>query len=371
MKDIKKFEIFLSAPPGLELTLKAEAQERGFAKPKAVPGGVRFRGAWPEVWRANLELRGTARVLARIGGFQAMHLDQLKQRCIDFGWMDLLHRDVPVRVDVTCKSSRIYHERAAAQRVEESLSEVLGVPISGEDALRLMVRIENNQCTFSIDTSGDLLHKRGHKEAVGKAPMRETLAALFLRQCGYDGTEPVLDPMCGSGTFVIEAAEIAMGLAPGRARSFAFERLATFDAEVWNKMRTPPEACETTLQFHGSDRDAGAIRDATANATRAGVAGICQFQTHAISDLQRPDGPPGLVIVNPPYGDRIGDKRQLFGLYGALGKVLKDRFAGWRVGLITSDAGLAKATGLPFDPPGTSVPHGGLKVTLWQTNALA
>ncbi len=371
MKQARKFEIFLTAPPGMELALKAEAKARGFAKPKALPGGVRFRGAWPEVWRANLELRGASRVLVRLGGFQAMHLDQLKQLATDFSWMDVLRRDVPVRVDVTCKSSRIYHERAAAQRIEEALSEVLGVPIGGDDALGLMVRIEDNQCVFSIDTSGELLHKRGHKEAVGKAPMRETLAALFLRQCGYEGTEPVLDPMCGSGTFVIEAAEIAMGLAPGRSRSFAFEHLVSFDPAAWAEMRTAATPHPTPLRFYGSDRDAGAVKAAHANAARAGVSDHCQFDTRSISDLARPDGPPGLVIVNPPYGDRIGDKRQLFGLYGTTGKVLKERIAGWRVGLITTDAGLAKATGLPFGPPSASVPHGGLKVTLWQTEALA
>ncbi|WP_371225532.1 THUMP domain-containing class I SAM-dependent RNA methyltransferase [Roseovarius sp. 2305UL8-3] len=370
MRDAKKFEIFLGAPPGLELALKSEAQERGFAKPKAVPGGVRFRGAWPEVWRANLELRGAGRVLARLGGFQAMHLDQLKQRCMDFSWMDVLRRDVPVRVDVTCKSSRIYHERAAAQRIEDALREVLGVPIGGEDALRLMVRIEDNQCTFSVDTSGELLHKRGHKEAVGKAPLRETLAALFLRQSGYKGNEPVLDPMCGSGTFVIEAAEIAMGLPPGRSRSFAFEHLAPFDPDAWDQIRSSATTRRSDLQFYGSDRDAGAIKAAQANAARAGVGDTCQFNTNPISDLKRPEGPAGLVIVNPPYGDRIGDKRQLFGLYGAMGHVLKERFKGWRVGLITTDAGLAKATGLPFDTPSASVPHGGLKIALWQTRTL-
>ena len=128
-----------------------------------------------------------------------------------------------------------------------------------------MVRIEDDYCTFSVDTSGEPLHRRGHKEAVGKAPMRETLAALFLRQCGYDGAEPVLDPMCGSGTFVIEAAEMAAGLAPGRTRRFAFEDLAGFDAEAWAEMKQAPSR-GTDIIFHGSDRDAGAVKSAVANA---------------------------------------------------------------------------------------------------------
>lgn len=370
MRDAPKFEIFLSAPPGLELALKGEALAAGFSKPKAVPGGVTFRGKWPDVWRANLELRGAGRVLARIGQFRASHLSQLDWQARAFDWGAVLQPDVAVKVEATCKASKIYHERAAAERVEGALSEVFGAPIGGDDALKLMVRIENDLCTLSVDTSGDLLHKRGHKEAVGKAPMRETLAALFLRQCGYDGSHPVLDPMCGSGTFVIEAAEMALGLKPGRSRAFGFERLVTFDASIWADMRAPQPARQTELRFFGSDRDAGAIAGAEANAARAGVDHVATFTKHAISEVERPDGPPGLVIVNPPYGARIGDKRQLFGLYGAMGKVLAQGFGGWRVGLITTETGLAKATGLPFGPAGPVVAHGGLKIRLWQTGPL-
>ena len=202
--------------------------------------------------------------------------------------------------------------------------------------------------------------------------MRETLASLFLRQCGFDGSEPVVDPMCGSGTFVIEAAEIAARLNPGRSRRFAFEQLATFDAAAWARMRgvesrrTPPPP----VRFHGSDRDAGAIAMAQANAERAGVAAFTAFRQCPISDIAAPEGPPGLVIVNPPYGARIGDKKKLLPLYRALGQPLLTRFPGWRVGLITSEPTLAKATGLPFLPPAAPVPHGGLRVTLFQTAAL-
>lgn len=371
MRDAPKFEIFLSAPPGLELMLKAEAQQRGFDKPKAVPGGVVFRGKWPDVWRANLELRGAGRVLARLGQFRAMHLAQLHKRAQAFDWGAVLRPDVPVTVEATCRGSRIYHERAAQERVELALRDCFGAMIGGAEAVRLMLRIEDDLCTISVDTSGELLHKRGHKTAIGKAPMRETMAALFLRQCGYHGQEPVLDPMCGSGTFPIEAAEMALGLQPGRARDFAFERLATFDSALWQDMRQSTPAALPDLSFYGSDRDAGAIAGARANAERAGVAALVRFAHHAISDLHRPDGPPGLIIVNPPYGGRIGDKRQLFGLYGAMGKTIGTGFAGWRVGLITTEMGLARATGLPFGRSGPVVAHGGLKIRLWQTGPLS
>lgn len=365
-----RFEIFLAAPPGLEAILAQEAREAGFADPVTVPGGVTTTGGWPDVWRANLCLRGAGRVLARIGEFRAMHPAQLDKRARKFPWGEVLRPDVPVRVEASCKRSKIYHAGAAASRVERAISEELGAPISKEAQLRVMVRIEDDLVTLSVDTSGEPLHRRGHKEFVGKAPMRETLVALFLRQCGYRGTEPVLDPMCSSGTFPIEAAEIAAGLMPGRTRRFAFEDLAGFDAEAWAAMRAG-QARDTELRFHGSDRDAGAIRGAGANAARAGVEGLCRFACQPLSDIERPAGPPGLVIVNPPYGGRIGNRKLLFGLYGSLGKVLSERFSGWRVGLVTSDDGLARSSGLPFAPPGPHVAHGGLKVRLWQTGPLA
>lgn len=370
MNSVADLEIFLVAPPGLEAVLADEARARGFVDPVPVPGGVQIRGGWPEVWRANLELRGASRVLVRIGAFRAFHLAQLDKRARKFPWGDFLCRDVPLRVEVSCKSSRIYHAGAAAQRIETAIREELGAPIAADADVQIKARIKDDLCTISIDTSGASLHKRGYKEAIGKAPMRETLASLFLRQCGYEGREPVVDPMCGSGTFVIEAAEIAAGLKPGRSRSFAFEQLVSFDAAAWQRLRESAPAAKSGVRFFGSDRDAGAVRMSRENAERAGVAAFTDFQQCAISDIIPPDGAPGLVMVNPPYGARIGDKKALYALYGALGHVLLTRFGGWRIGLITNEASLAKTTGLPFAPPGRPVTHGGLKVLLFQTGPL-
>jgi putative N6-adenine-specific DNA methylase len=370
MSTIGDFEIFLVTVPGLESVLCAEASAKGFRNAKAVAGGVTMRGGWPDVWRANLLIRGVTRVLVRIGEFKVLHLWQLDKRARKFPWAEVLRRDVPVRVEVTCRKSRIYHAGAAAQRIETAIREELGDTIDPEADVCIKARIEDDLCTISIDTSGESLHKRGYKEEVGRAPMRETLASLFLAQCGFTGTEPVVDPMCGSGTFVIEAAEIASGLEPGRSRSFAFEQLAGFDAAAWQRLREQKHHVKLAIRFHGYDRDAGAIRMSRVNAARAGVADVTEFKQQPISDLAPPEGPPGLVIVNPPYGDRIGDKKPLFALYGALGKTLLARFAGWRVGLITTDSSLARTTGLPFTTPGRSVSHGGLNVTLYQTGRL-
>lgn len=364
------FEIFLVTFPGLEPVLCAEAQAKGFREPMAVKGGVTVRGGWPEVWRANLEIRGASRVLARIGAFRAFHLAQLDKRARRLAWGDVLRPDVPVRVEASCKGSRIYHAGAAAQRIATAIREELGAPVSAEAEIQVKARIDDDLCTVSIDTSGESLHKRNHKEAVNKAPMRESLASLFLRQCGYDGAEPVVDPMCGSGTFVIEAAEIAAGLHSGRSRRFAFEMLAGFDEAAWQRLRGTGGGTRPDLRFHGSDRDAGAVAMSRANAERAGVADLTEFRHHAISDLAPPAGPPGLVIVNPPYGNRIGDSKSLYPLYGALGQTLLARFSGWRVGLVTSDPSLARTTLLPFEPPSAPVSNGGVRVTLFRTGSL-
>lgn len=360
-------EIFLITAPGLEGLLADEARECGFEVQGTIAGGVTITGDWPDVWRANLHLRGATRVLARIGEFRAMHLAQLDKRASKFPWSDVIPEGATVNVEATCRKSRIYHAGAAQQRVENALR-AAGATISKDAAFSIRVRIEDDLVTFSLDTSGESLHKRGHKEAVNKAPIRETLAALFLRACGYEGSEPVYDPMCGSGTFVIEAAEIALGLDAGRSRTFAFQDLASFDLPVFEALRRPPR--DTALRFFGSDRDAGAIRMSQANATRAGVENQTEFLLKPISDITPPSSEHGLVIVNPPYGGRIGNKKPLYGLYAALGERLKTEFSGWRVGVITSEQSLAKATGLPFQPAGPVISHGGIKIRLWQTGPL-
>ena len=166
-------EIFLVAVPGLEGPLCAEARAKGF-RAKTVPGGVSVKGGWSEAWRANLELRGASRVIARLGSFRAIHLSQLDKRARQFPWGETLRRDIPFRVEVSCKSSRIYHSGAAAERIERAIREELGAPASQEAEVCIKVRIEDNVCTIGVDTSGEPLHKRGHKQEVSKAPMRET-----------------------------------------------------------------------------------------------------------------------------------------------------------------------------------------------------
>ncbi len=363
------FELLLTCAPGLENAVADEAREKSFSVQGQLVGGVLLKGGWPDVWRANLTLRGANSVLARIGSFPASHMSELDKRARKFEWARWLPKHVPLKVTASCKASRLYHSGAVCQRIETALREEFGAEFSEDAPIEVMARIERNICTLSIDTSGVLLHKRGLKQATAKAPMRETMAAMMLRQCSYRGLEPVLDPMCGSGTFILEAAEIAQGLLPGRVRQYAFEKLPSFNDGEWQKMKMQTRR-ETQFHFLGYDRDAGAIKAATANAARAGVLDCASFAHQPISVLKRPEGPPGLVICNPPYGARIGDLKKLSGLYASLGHVLRHGFSGWRVGLITNEASLAKATGLPFAKPSEPIVHGGIKIRLYQSPIL-
>ncbi|MEM7469791.1 MAG: class I SAM-dependent RNA methyltransferase [Pseudomonadota bacterium] len=364
-----RYEIFATAPPGLEHFLLEEIRALRFEGVTASPGGVTFKGSWPDIWRANLELRGASRILVRIGQFMSFHLAQLDKRATKFPWADTLPSGLTLKVDVTTQKSKIYHAGAAQERLEKAL-QANGYQISPVADVTLKARLDDNKVTLSLDSSGDGLHKRGHKQAIGKAPMRETLAALFLRQAGFDGSVPLLDPMCGSGTFPIEAAEISLGAQPGRSRDFAFMKFAGFEPEAFEALRRPLPAPKSPPRFFGSDRDAGVVQHAQQNADRAGVAPICQFEKKPVSELTRPSGSPGLIMINPPYGTRIGNKKLLYALHNSIGQVLQERFRGWRVGIITSEAALAKATGLPFKKPSAPVPHGGLRVRLFQTSAL-
>ncbi|MEO1656861.1 MAG: class I SAM-dependent RNA methyltransferase [Pseudomonadota bacterium] len=362
--------IFLAAPPGLEPWLLEEARELGLTKPRAVPGGVECTGQWADVWRANLWLRGASRVLVRLGSFRAAHLSTLDKRSRTLPWESVLTPGTTISVEATCRASKIYHSGAAAERVRKAAIAKAGVAFDKGGGAKIFVRIEKDICTVSLDTSGELLHKRGYKQSVVKAPLRETMAALFLHAAGFSGQEPLIDPMCGSGTIPLEAALWSRGLAPGRDRHFAFERLATFDADVCEAMRRETPTTNTVNTVIGADRNGAAIEASRQNAERAGLSDVVQFRHQPLSQLERPEGPPGLVMINPPYGERIGDRRELTALYASIGSVMRDRFTGWRAAIVTSDAKLAKATGLPFKQPGPPVPHGPLRVRLYQTDPL-
>jgi len=282
--------------------------------------------------------------LARIGEFRALYLSQLEKTALEFPWHDTLPSGALVSVETACHKSKIYHAGAATQRVEEALvaNDFFLAPAGTEGSYSIRVRIDRDIVTMSLDTSGEPLYKRGHKQAVNKAPMRETMASMFLRDAGFNGKEALYDPMCGSGTFVIEAAEIARRFDCGRARTFAFQTLPTFDAEAFAAMGSPDRPA--AYPCFGSDRDQGAIKMSIQNAERAGVDDVTSFHHASISDIAPPTDAAGLVICNPPYGARLGNKTPLVGLYALFGEPTKHEFKGSPKTIVPSEPRLPNAT---------------------------
>jgi putative N6-adenine-specific DNA methylase len=233
-----------------------------------------------------------------------------------------------------------------------------------------VVRVLRDQFTISADTSGELLHMRGYRQAVAKAPMRETLAAALLLGSGWRGATPLVDPMCGSGTIPIEGALIARRLPPGGRREFAFMQWPNFDRETWEGLTREADTdalASSPVQIIGSDRDAGAIASATANAERAGVLDGVELAVRALSELHPPDEP-GTVAINPPYGVRVGDTRKLRDLYAQLGNLMRRRCPGWTLALLAADERLARETGLDLEPVFATT-NGGIRVVAWRGTA--
>ena len=361
-----EFEIFIVCIPGLEHELFSEIKKNSFKQTKLMVGGISLFGDWRDVWRANFYLRGATKVLVRFASFRATHLAQLDKLSYKLNWENLLQNNKSFRVETVCRKSKIYHSKAATERISKAISDKINAKEDSKSGIIIKTRISSDICTISLDSSGEGLHKRGYKIATGKAPIRETLAALFLQKMKFDGSQVVYDPMCGSGTIVIEAAQIALGLPAGRNRTFAFMELPSFQKDEYEKL-TQVNKKKINLKFYGSDRDNGAIEKSIKNSRKAGVETFCNFKTSSIGEAVPPTQDPGIILVNPPYGKRVGDRKKLFALYKSLGQTLLEKFVGWRVGIITSDPGLAKSTGLKFLDVSSAVDNGGIKVQLYET----
>jgi putative N6-adenine-specific DNA methylase len=364
--------MFAACAPGLEPLVLGELKALGAQALQTVAGGVIFRGDLDLLMRANLHLRCATRVLLELQNFRVSHLAQLHKRAAKVDWAAFVPRGARVRVQVSCKRSRIYHSDAAAQRVSRALEDSVSARSVGGDseaALPVRVHIERDVCRLSLDASGEALWRRGQKREVGAAPLRENLAAAGLLACGYDGAEPLLDPMCGSGTLLLEAGSIALNRAPGRERDFAFMHWAGFDLSAWETLLADASGRERSgpaAGLFGSDINAGAVGVSRRNLERAGLGEWVRLERRRLVDLTAPVER-GLWISNPPYGARLGRSADLFGLYEDMGRVFGERFGGWRLALFTSQPKLAEATGLSFEPSRPAWPHGGLKIRLYRT----
>ena len=380
---------FAVCAPGLEAFTARELKDLGLQVPSSPSsrdslkekgeveevGGVECRGSVIDLYRANLRLRTASRVLFHLGSFYADTFSDLGRRAKRVSWEAYLKPGRPVALRVTCHKSRLFHSAAVTERVMESIGARMGqIPprkkFEGEEESDppqlIIVRLVENRCTLSVDSSGALLHRRGYRLATAKAPLRETLAAGILMASDWDLKSPLVDPFCGAGTIPIEAALMARKIAPGLHRHFAFMDWPDFRSKEWESLKAQAQEGQSVsgpLPFiMGSDRDAGAIQAARSNAGRAGVAEGIEFSCLPVSAIEPPTGP-GWVVTNPPYGVRLAIRKDLIKLYTRFGRVLRMKCPGWQVTMLCNSAQLLSATGLGLDL-GISTRNGGVKVRL-------
>lgn len=365
----ERLSIFAVTAPGVEGVCARELAALGVAG-AAEPGGVAWEGTMDDVRRANLWLRTASRVVVRAAAFRARTFFELERHARRVEWERWVAPGAPVRLRVTSRKSKLYHEAAIAERLlgfidarvggigETATAKGVEDDEPGDDGAGQLftVRVVRDEVVISADSSGALLHLRGYRQALARAPLRETLAAAMLLGAGWTGDTPLVDPMCGSGTIPIEAALIARGIAPGVAlagrapRAFAFTRWPGDDGAAWERM--VDEARErirpaSPVAILGSDRDAGAVEAARANAARAGVGDDVELEQKPVSAIEPPPGP-GLIIANPPYGVRVGESDALRSLYAALGRTARARAAGWTLALLSADRKLEGQVGVAF-----------------------
>jgi putative N6-adenine-specific DNA methylase len=344
-------EAFAITAPGLSRIAARELADIGIAVAEVEAAGVTFKGGLREVYAANLHARTVSRVIVRLARFPARTFAELERRSAKIPWSKFIAPGRTFELRVTSRKSRLYHSDAVAERIERAVREGAGGELSesdpseereGERAQLIIVRLERDECTINMDSSGALLHMRGYRRATAKAPMRETIAAAMLLACEWRANEPLFDPFCGSGTIPIEGAMLTRRIPPGLDRVFAFQQWPWLEAGMWSRIRRDAEteildAPQTPII--GADRDEGAIRAATENAARAGVEGQIEFVVSSVSEASV-EADPGWVITNPPYGVRVGTSRELRNLYARLGAVLRERFGGWRLAFLSADHAL-------------------------------
>ncbi|MCC6158863.1 MAG: class I SAM-dependent RNA methyltransferase [Deltaproteobacteria bacterium] len=361
----RRFDLFAMCAPGIEPALYDEMGEIGVEPLRAVHGGVEFLGTSRDLYRANLWLRTAGRVLMRVGEFVAMSFPELARKVRRIPWVDWLAPGTPIEVRAASHGSKLNIRKKIESVVSDTIGERLGEPKPGRAPVLVLARFDQNTCTISLDTSGDLLHRRGHRRETALAPLRETMAAAMLRYAGFDPAEPFVDPMCGAGTLVLEAALWALRRAPGADRDFAFMDFADFDAKLWSSLREEAVANARDMlraPIVGADANASAAAAAHGNLDRAGLASQVEVRHVPIHRLS-PPREPGLVSFNPPFGSRVGSPGSLGTLYSKAGDVLRERFVGWRFGVLTADEAMWKAMRLRYDAAFPML-HGGVRVRL-------
>jgi len=376
---------FAVVAPGLEEVARRELAALPEATDVcAVDGGVEWRGPPSAGARANLWARTVTRVLVRVGDVDAREFGKLRRGLARLPWAPFVPAGATIAVRATASKCRLYHTGAIAESIVlglgDAVRDVSAAPKAkpdedGEEPVTadaptttIYVRGVGDRFTFSVDASGELLHRRGARTEVGAAPLRETLAAGVLALADWSPSEALVDPMCGAGTIPIEAASSALDRAPGLDRAFATARWPLFadhpelERALLDDARGRAAAPRATIIVAGSDRDPKLIESARRNAARARVDAQISFTCADLADARAPAAT-GLVVVNPPYGRRLGDPRRIDRAYRDLGRVLRARFAGWRAAVLVPARTPPAALGLPVTAR-FPLTNGGLRVAL-------
>jgi putative N6-adenine-specific DNA methylase len=349
------FTCFAAVPRGAEEIAAAELQELGVGGVQAARGGVSFVTDRAGLYKANLWLRTASRVLVQLTVFPCTTPAELYGGVHAIDWTLLITPDMTLAVDCSLRDSALTHsgfvalktKDAIVDRIREACGSRPNVD-TASPAVRINVHLHKNVCTVSLDSSGDPLDRRGYRLERNEAPLRETLAAAVIALTGWNGSIPLADPMCGSGTIPIEAALVAGRVAPGLQRSFGFQRWLDYDRMLWDRLLREADSGIRTLPvglITGCDKDSRALALASRNADKAGFAGQLHF-FHAALDVFQPEGDKGVIIINPPYGKRLGDEEELKELYCQIGDIMKKRCRGWTGYVLTGNLELAKYIGL-------------------------
>ncbi|HVC11299.1 MAG TPA: THUMP domain-containing protein [Burkholderiales bacterium] len=369
---------FAPCPRGLEPLLAQELAGLGARAPVATAGGVGFEGGWEACYRANLWSRLASRVLWRIAAFDYASEEEVYRATRALAWQKLFEVGCTLRVNVTAQHSPLKSIEFATLRIKDAICDRFRDETGHRPSVdrvspdvRVHAFLDARRATLYLDTSGEPLFKRGWRLAKVEAPLRENLAAAIVLLSGWQPEEPLLDPMCGGGTLLAEAAALALRRAPGAGRAFGFERLAAFDGQLWHRLRS--EAAQLPpaprLALYGSDSDPGALEAARSTLAAAGFEGLVQLEQCDLLERKAPAGH-GVLLANPPYGERIGEEEALARFYPQLGDVLKRNFAGWRCYFFTADLRLPKLIRLQ---PSRRVPlyNGALECRLYEFRIVA
>jgi putative N6-adenine-specific DNA methylase len=346
---LEKF--FASCPRGLETLLAEDLTAAGVKDLKQIPGGVHFVAEWPTCYAANLHSRIATRILWRVAHGRYTKEDDIYTLALDCPWPQWFKAEQTIRVDVTAVKSPLKSLDFITLRIKDAVCDRFRADTgkrpsvdTREPEVRVHGFITVDECTLYIDTSGAPLYQRGLRQKTVEAPLKENVAAGILRLSGWQPGTPLLDPMCGSGTFLVEAAQMALNIAPGAGRGFGFQNLKNFQLDAWKDLLDAAMDAEkpaAKAQIYGSDISPVSVRAALANLDRAGLLPAVTLSTGDLLEIAAP-APSGIMVSNPPYGERLSEQDELAAFYPPLGSALKRNFAGWNCYLLTADLRLPK-----------------------------